>query len=290
MKVRKQILSLLIFVVSLLPYWLIFCLADIFYFFLYHVFKYRRKIVFNNLLLAFPEKNDYERKTIEVKFYRFLADLILESLKLRTISAKTVKKRFTLKNEKLVHDYLENGQPILGLTAHYGNWELGLHRLSLMTKHPVLVIYKPLSNKVFEDVYYKIRSRFNARLVPMKRTLRAIMKVKDQPHITMFVSDQTPTLQESHYFTSFLGQTTLVFEGIEKVAKKMNFPVVYCHVDRLRRGHYQCTFELLMDKPLEAEPYHLTNLHTQYLEDIIRKKPELWLWSHRRWKHKPHTE
>ncbi len=291
--IQKSFLSGIIWLFSLTPYWVLYRVADLLYLFFYYIFRYRRKVVRENLLLAFPEKSDNGRKKIEKKFYSFLADLLLESLKLRSISKKTVKKRFSLSNEELIHRYLNQQTPVMCMTGHYGNWEFGLHRLSLMTNKPVLIVYKPLSNKIFESIYNAIRTRFHAVLVPMKQTLREILRYKDTPHISMFVSDQTPTLQESRYFTSFFGRPTLVFEGLEKIARKTNFPVVYCRIDRVKRGYYSCTFEPIMENPAGSAEHELTDLHTQHLEKIIRQKPELWLWSHRRWKHKaptPHDE
>ncbi len=274
--------------VSLLPFWAIYIISDTLYFILYYIVRYRRKVVAENLDIAFPKKTDGEKKKIARAFYHYLADMICETIKLSSISAKSVVKRFHLNNPELISNYLDEGRPVIGLTAHYGNWEMALHRLSILAgKHPALVIYRPLSNTYFEEIFNAIRSRFGAQLVPMKQTLRKILSYKDRPHISMFVSDQTPTRNESKYFASFFNHPTLVFLGAEKIARKTNFPVIYCHMDKRKRGYYECTFEILFDQPALTVDHEITSRHLHLLETTIRHRPELWLWSHRRWKHHP---
>lgn len=286
MNIGNRILSFLIGIVSLFPFWLIYILSDILFVLLYYVFGYRKWVVSENLFLTFPEKTRAERKNITKKFYKHLADVIMETIKMKAINADEVRKRIRLNNPQEVYQYLDNKQSVIGMTGHYGNWELGIHSLSLMIDNPVLIIYKPLTNKGFERIFNKMRSRFGAQMVPMRQTLRQILAHKDTPHMSMFLSDQTPTPAESNYFTTFLGQETLVFQGVEKIAKSTNFPVVYCHINRLKRGYYECTFTTLCMEPKNAEAHYITTKHVQFLENIIKQRPELWLWSHRRWKHK----
>src|SRR5699024_6685959 len=123
--------------------------------------------------------------------------------------------------------HIRRGVPVIGVTAHYANWELAIYRLSLMMKEiPQLIIYKPLNNEAFNQAHNKIRSRFGASLIPMKQILRHIVRLKNQPHISMFVADQAPTYQDSDYFMNFLNQATLVYTGTERIARLTKFPVV----------------------------------------------------------------
>lgn len=287
MSLGNRILSFCILIVSLLPFWVLYAISDLLFIILYYLIGYRKKVVYANLSAAFPEKSTKEKKQIAKKFYIFLADMILETIKMRSISAKEVKKRITLINEQEVYRHFTQGSPVIGTTAHYGNWELGIHRLSLMTENPVLIIYKPLTNKGFENIFNSIRSRFHAQMVPMRQTIRQILAYKKQPHISMFLSDQTPVRSESDCFIPFLGQQTLVFLGMEKIAKSTGFPVVYCHIDRIKRGYYACTFTTLFEEPQLTKNQEITISYHDLLEQYINEKPELWLWSHRRWKHKP---
>jgi len=271
----------------LLPFWALYVVADVIYFFLYYIAKYRRKVVSKNLSLSFPNKSQEDRDKIERKFYKSLADIIVENVKMRTMSASQSKKRLKLLNPELPLSYLNNEQSIIFATGHYANWEWGIHSLSLMTEKPALIIYKPLSNKKFGEIYNKMRSRFGAIMVPMKQTLRKIIEYKDRPHTSVFLGDQTPARSESNYFIPFLNQETLVFKGIEKIATKTNYPVIYCHIDRVKRGYYTAKFTLLTDEPSKLPKNEITKIQNQFLEKIIYTKPELWLWSHKRWKHKP---
>jgi len=284
---RKSILSALIWTLSLLPFWALYLISDLLFLILFYIIGYRKKIVYTNLKNSFPEKSDQERHQIAKKFYRYLPDIFVEAIKMRTISKKQVIKRIELLNEEEVNRHFEAGKSVIGVTAHYANWELGIHRLSLMTEYPKLIIYKPLNNKDFDDIYNQIRTRFGATMVPMKQILRHIVKLKNQLHISMFVADQTPLYQDSDYFMDFLNQEALVYTGTERIAKMTGNPVVFCHVGRKKkRGYYFCKFTTLAETPAMYAEHEIIELHNRFTEQIIREKPEYWLWSHNRWKRK----
>lgn len=281
-----SILSFFIYLLSLLPFRVLYALSDLGYVLLYHIIGYRKAVVFKNLRNAFPEKSEDERRQIARRFYRFLPDLLVEAIKMRSISADQVEKRMMMYQTEELERHFRAGKGVIAVTAHYGNWELGIHRISLFTEHPALIIYKPLNNKSFDTVYNGIRSRFGAIMVPMKLTLRKIIAYRHQPHISVFVADQTPGRSDSHYFINFLNQKTPVYTGVEKIARATGFPVVFCHIDRVKRGHYCCKFTTLVEEPATVPVHGITDIHNKFTEDIIRRKPELWLWSHRRWKTK----
>ncbi|MBK1439228.1 lysophospholipid acyltransferase family protein [Parapedobacter sp. ISTM3] len=284
---KSSIVSFFVYLISLLPFWVLYAFSNVLYLLLYYVIGYRKAVVYENLRNAFPEKTDSERRQIARKFYRFLPDLIVEAVKMRSISAEAVEKRIVIHQKEELERHFRAGKGVIGVTAHYANWELGIHRLSLLTENPVLIIYKPLHNQTVDLIYNAIRGRFGATMVPMKQTLRKIIAHRQQPHISIFVADQTPMYKDSNYFIPFLNQDTLVYTGAEKIAKMTNFPVVFCHIDRIRRGHYSCTFTTLVENPAEVPGHGITDIHNKFTEDIIRRKPEWWLWSHRRWKRKP---
>jgi len=284
---KSSVLSFFVYLISLLPFWMLYALSDVLYVLLYHVVGYRKGVVYENLRNAFPDKTHEEHRRIARRFYRFLPDLIVEAIKMRSISAKEAERRIVIYGMEELERHFAAGKGVVGVTAHYANWELGIHRLSLLTPNPVLIIYKPLQNKAVDKIYNAVRSRFGAIMVPMKQTLRKIVAYRQQPHISIFVADQTPMRKDSDYFIRFLNQDTLVYTGAEKIAKMTNFPVVFCHIDRLRRGHYCCTFTTLVENPAEVPGHGITDIHNAFTEDIIRRKPEWWLWSHRRWKRKP---
>jgi KDO2-lipid IV(A) lauroyltransferase len=274
-------------IISLLPFWLLYLISDLLYFFLYYIFKYRRKVVQTNLANAFPEKSQVERKGIEKRFYSFLADMMLESIKSISISPKELKKRYKFENLEVITKYLENGRSVIAVSGHYGNWEWGPLSIPSEFKNDVLVVYKPLSDKKFDFKINSIRSRFGAIMVSMKMTLRKVAEYKNIPHVLVLVGDQTPTREESQYFTTFLNQPTAVFLGIEKIAIKANNPIIYFTIKRIKRGYYKSVVKPLVEFPKNTKEYEITNAHTLELENLIREKPEYWLWSHRRWKFKP---
>lgn len=286
---KERIFYVIIYLFSLLPFWVMYRISDFLYVVLYYLIGYRKKVVFANLRNSFPEKSEEEIKKIAKKFYRYLPDIIVESIKLCSISKNQVLNRMELIDPDELFKHLDNGIFALGVTAHYANWELGIHRLSLMMgdKYPTLIVYKPLNNAVFNSIYNKIRSRFGAKMIQMKQILRHIVRMKDVPHISIFVADQTPTYQDSDYFMNFLNQDTLVYTGVERISKMTNHPVVYCFIGRKkRRGRYFCRFTTIVDNPQDYSPKEITHLHNRFTEKLIREKPEYWLWSHRRWKRK----
>ncbi len=281
----KNILYSVLWIISKLPFWMLYLISDFLYVFIYHVIGYREKIVLKNLRNSFPEKSEEEIAALTKKFYRYFPDIIVETIKMMSISEQEVLKRIELLNTDEVYRHFDAGKAVIGVTAHYCNWELGIHRLSLMTTNPRLIIYKPLNNKDFNQIFNNIRTRFGATMVPMKQILRHIVKLKSGPHISIFVADQTPLYQDSDYFMEFMNQDTLVYTGTERIAKMTNNPVVFCEIRRKsKRGHYYCKFTTLVEDPSVCAPYEITHLHNQFTERIINEEPQYWLWSHNRWK------
>lgn len=283
----KNILKLFFWILSKLPFGVLYLFSDALFFIIYYVFGYRKKVVFKNLRNSFPEKSENEINEIAKKFYKYFPDLIVESIKMASISKQEVIDKIEIINPQEVERHFEKGKAVIGVTAHYGNWELGIFSLSIMTDNPKLIIYKPLNNKTFNEVYNNIRTRFGATMVPMKQILRHIVKLRNVPHISMFVADQTPVYQESDYFMNFLNQEALVYTGTERIAKLTNNPVVYCHIGRKeKRGQYYCKFTTLIEDPSLYNEHEITNIHNQFTEKMIRENPSYWLWTHNRWKRK----
>ncbi|MFA5245737.1 MAG: lysophospholipid acyltransferase family protein [Pedobacter sp.] len=282
-----RIVSGLLFLISLLPFRILYLISDLLFLILYHLVGYRRKVVFNNLQNSFPEKSIAEIKTIEKRYYHYLADLIIESVKSFTISSEEIKKRFIFKNLSAITSYLEAGRSVIAVSGHYGNWEWASIAIAQQLQEDVLIVYKPLSNKRFEKLINAMRSKFGAILVPMKYTLRKLVEYKNKPYVLALIGDQTPPKEESNYFTNFLNQPTAIFLGVEKIALKYNNPIIYFNIKRIKRGYYECLIEPIVENPGLTRDFEITNLHTKELEKNIRLAPEFWLWSHKRWKFSP---
>jgi KDO2-lipid IV(A) lauroyltransferase len=251
---------------------------------------YRKNVVRENLANSFPEKTHADRLGIEKKYYRYLGDLIVESIKTLSISKKEVMRRMVpMDNQtnQLVADYFASGKSILGVAGHYCNWEMAALSCSMMTDQERLVVYKPLKNKVFDELFIKSRSRFGAELVAMKDILKKLVRTRDKRSFTILLSDQTPVQESVQYFTNFLNQPTAVFLGVEKLAKVLEAVVVYCNIKCVKRGYYSYNFITLTNEPKNTAEHEITNQHVAHLEQLIRDEPQYWLWSHRRWKFKP---
>lgn len=291
--IKKGISHLGIFflcVLSLLPLSVLYILADGTYLLLYFVFAYRRSVVRTNLLNALPDRTLHEIVIIEKRFYRYLSSLVFEIVKMSSISKHEIKRRFVFKNKEQVQEYLDRGQSVLICSAHYGNWEWGTLGIGLNFSADHYPIYKPLTNPTFDTWFKKVRSKFGNRLIAMRQTMRALQASKDKPSIFSFGNDQAPSKDESHYWTSFMHQASSVQLGIEKIAKRTNQPIFYFKVNVLKRGFYTVDCVPLCLNPAETTEFEITEMHTRFLEEIIRAKPEYWLWSHRRWKYKPKQE
>lgn len=246
---------------------------------------YRKGVITQNLQRSFPHKSAKEIKEISHRFYRHLAQYFVEVLKMFLLNTAFIQKRMKLQNQELIQRYYQEGKDVILVLGHYGNWEWGLLATSLMSEHEMVGIYKPLSAAFWDAQLKRIRSQFGATLVSKQESIRYLLKKGNKPRLIGVIGDQTPTKNEIDYWTSFLNQDTPVFSGTEKLAKKLNCPVVFVHIDKIKNGYYEMSFELITENPQAHPEGEITNLHTQKLEEKIIARPELWLWSHRRWKH-----
>ncbi len=280
-----------IYLISILPFRVLYFISTGLYGLLYYVLGYRKGVVMENLRKSFPEKNEEEIKGIAKRYYKYLCDLFLETFKTLTVSKETMLKHCYFNPQaKAVFDKLaaENKSIVL-VMGHLGNWEWAGNTFSLVNKHQLYVIYHPISNKYFDWLMYKMRTRFGTKLIAMKDTFREMLENREELNATAFIADQTPAPQNA-YWTTFLNQDTPVFKGTEMISRKVNYTVVYATVKRVKRGYYEMFAEVLCDNPKGTSDGEISELHTRKLEKDIREQPEVWLWSHRRWKHKRTNE
>lgn len=275
------------YTVTLLPMRALHLLSDLLWPFFYHVVKYRRKVVEKNLRNAFPEKSPEERVKIAKRFYRHLTDMILETLKAMHMTTKQISKRFSVPDTSLLDRFFSEGRDVVALGSHYNNWEWG-SALQLSSKHRVITIYKPLTDKNFDRFLQKIRTRFGLWVTPMNHIARDLVKCRSEKILTMsgFIGDQTPPPDDNAYWTTFLNQDTGFYRGAEKVAIKYDMAVVFIDIVKKKRSCYEVEYHLLSEHPREEEPNAIIARYAAKLEEVIRSKPEYWLWSHRRWKYK----
>ncbi len=275
------------YLITLLPLRVLYLFSDFFYIVLYYLAGYRRKVVAANLRNAFPEKSEAERKKIERRFYRHLSDLFAETLKVTHMSPRQISRRLTVRNLSLVDRLHKEERSVIGLCSHYNNWEW-LAGLQISTPYRLLTIYKPLTNKYFNQFILKLRTKFGLQASPMQNILRDLLKYRSEKILTMsgFIADQTPPPDENAYWTTFLNQETGFFRGAEKIALKYDMAVVFVNLTKIKRGFYELSWELISEHPGKEAPDFITSRYAEMLEAVIREKPEYWLWSHRRWKYK----
>lgn len=277
----------IIWLFTLLPFRLLYLFSDIIYFVVFDIVRYRRDIIFNNLKFAFPEKTDPELRKIAVLFQHHFCDTFIESLKTMHMSQNDLFERFKYKNPEIFDTYYKRDQSVVLISGHYGNWEW-LVNFQLIMKHRVLAIYKPLRSSQFDKLIKKLRKKFAGRadMIAMNDVLKVIIDQnrRNEKIITWFLGDQTPP-KDYPLWISFMNRETPFYSGPEKIARKFNHAVVFMNIDKVKRGYYEVEFIPLFDEPAKTKELEITRKHVETLEYFIRKKPELWLWSHRRWKH-----
>jgi KDO2-lipid IV(A) lauroyltransferase len=245
-------------------------------------------VVRENLRNSFPEKNKEELKKIETAYYRHLCDLFVETIKIIHLSPSEIKKRCRFNNLEILEDLSQKNKSFIGVLGHLGNWEWSINLPLFAPYYKVLAMYKPLSSKDFNNFYKELRSKYGAQPISMKESYKRMYDYSRNNIITAtaFISDQTPHKDEIHYWKTFLNQETPVFLGSENVAKKLNQAVLFFRMRKVKRGYYEFDIIPITENPETTELYEITNKHLLLLEETIKQQPEIWLWSHRRWKYK----
>ena len=280
----------LILPISLLPIRVLYFISDGLYLIVYRVIGYRKKVVMTNLQNSFPHLSPNEREAIARKFYHHLCDLVVESLKTFTVSLEDAKSRMQWVNLELINDYFDQGRPVLLAAGHYGNWELAAVTFDAFAKHHGIAIYKPLTNRYFDNKMIESRTKFGLGVMHNRMVKEEFERLKGQMTAVAFAIDQAPSAHSKPHWMTFLNQDTAVLTGLEKYAVQYNHPVIYIHITKPKRGHYRLTPELVCENPTETIANEITEKSTRILEADIKRAPEFWLWSHRRWKRQREAE
>ena len=271
---------------SWLPLSILYVLSDFFYLVLYKGFKYRQKVVRNNLMNSFPGKSIEEIIKIEQKFYSHFCDLIVESIRLFSISERELGQRCTLLNPEILDQFYDRKKSLIIVAGHYNNWEMAATILGTRVKHHLVGIYTPMSNRFYDNKFLKSRQRFGLEMISKKLVKEGFEENKELLTGTLFATDQSPTYSKRVHWTRFLNQTTPVLLGAERFSREYDFPVIYAYLKKTRRGYYEMEFALLENNPVKTQDGEITERHTRWLEKQIRETPQYWLWTHKRWKRK----
>ncbi|APY00560.1 KDO2-lipid IV(A) lauroyltransferase [Lacinutrix venerupis] len=276
-----------LWLISILPFKLLYAFSDFVFIIVYRIFKYRKKVVKQNLRLVFPEKSKDEIEEITRKFYHHLCDMIFESIKSMTISEKEMRKRFTFTDLDILQNFEKKNRSLILMCAHYASWEW----IFILQKHVNYTgfgIYKRLSNKYFDALVKRIRARYNSYLITTKETVSTLSASKAKGELSMsgFASDQSPKIDKAHHWQNFMGIKVPVHTGAEMIAKKLDMSVVFFGTKRLKRGYYQTGFKILAENPNDYKNYEITDAFLKIVEQQILEAPEFYLWTHKRWKHR----
>lgn len=276
-----------LWLISILPFRLLYLFSDGIYILIYHIIGYRKKTVKENLHLVFPDKSNKEIKTITKTFYHHLCDMIVESIKSMTISEAEMKKRFVIKNVDQILELEKENKSIVLMCGHYASWEW-IFILQRYINHKGYAIYKRLANKYFDALVKRIRAKYNSYLITTKETFTVLMAAKKKGELTIngFAADQSPKHDKAFHWQEFMNIKVPVHTGAELLAKKLDMAVVFLKVKKLKRGYYEATIETITKTPREFKDYDITDIFLKRLEAQIYEAPEHYLWTHKRWKHR----
>ena len=285
MKFLHAIVHVFFYIISLIPLRVLYLLSDCMTFLFYHVFKYRRSVVMENLLIAFPEKSEKEREKIARDFYQNIADSLVETFKMLSASDRMIEKMFIV-DHAVLGSLLDTDKKIQIHTMHNFNWEVVNLGISKNFKLPFLGVYQPLKNQYFEKLFSTIRSRYGTVLIPATDFKNNFLPFHNKQYIIALVADQNPKRIAQSWWVDFFGVPTAFTKGPEKAARLSNNRIVFGTFFKLKRGVYSFSAEVVTDDPASMQPGELTLKYVDYVQRCIRERPANYLWSHRRWKHR----
>ncbi len=266
---------------SKLPLSILYVFSDLLYVVIRHGFKYRVDIARNNLRNSFPAKTEKEIEKLLNGFYSNLADLIIESIKLLSISKEELNRRVTVKNLEIVLSYFENQTSMLLTACHQFNWEWMVTSGRTHTPYAFTSVYRPLNSEFFNRLMIAVRTRFNGKLISNKQLIDDLNGHKEVAAYSM-VMDQVSS--KYHFWTKFLNQDTVFDTSIDYHAKTFQLPVIYPKLQKLRRGYYSIELIPIGEPPYSESPELLPKFISEVEQSIV-EQPETYLWTHRRWKY-----
>ncbi|MDR2979196.1 MAG: lysophospholipid acyltransferase family protein [Bacteroidales bacterium] len=284
----RLLFYIILYPFSWLPLKALYAISYLFYLIIAKVVEYRKAVINQNLRNSFPEKSEDEIDEIRDRFYKYLSEIAAEMIKMLSISRKQLVRRYRCVNPEIVDNYYDDGKSVILMSSHYNNWEWMVLGLDMFFKHYGVGVGAPNSNKVFEKLINRARTRYGTEVIFANKIREAFScrKQNDIHTSYMMLSDQSPGNPEKSFKARFLNQPTAVIYGAEHFALKYNLPVIYYEVIKIKRGYYELHFTLIIEKPISTSYGEITTEYLRLLEKTIQKQPEYWLWSHKRWKHK----
>lgn len=277
----------ILYLISILPFRLLYIFSDFVYFLIYYIIGYRKKVVRANIAMALPHLSEQERLIIEKKSYKHLCDMFLEMIKTMSISEKEIQKRFVFSNLEIIKELEKEEKSIALMCAHYASYEWVIS-MNGYVSFQGFAIYKKINNPYFDKLVKKIRSRFKAYLITTKETRSVIEQNESNGNYAIygFASDQSPQVKPQTYWSKFMGIEVPVYIGAEVLSKKYDMNVVFLKVKKVKRGFYEAEMELLSDDVQKVPDFQITEQFLRKVEQQIIEAPEYYLWTHKRWKHR----
>ena len=276
-----------LWIISKLPWRLFYTLSTFIYLLVYYIVRYRRKTVRENLTLVFPEKTNQEIQKIEKQFYKHMCDMFLEMIKTLSISEEELVKRFKIIDPHTVQEFEKRGRSIMVLFGHYASYEWSIAAYFTLNL-PIAGVYKKIKNKYFDRLVHRMRNRFDAKLITSSRAMKEITKDIEKGRVCAYglVSDQSPKIYNATYWTDFMGIKVPAFMGGEVLAKRLEMPVMFLKVEKVKRGYYQAKFVPITEDASKCGDYFVVKTYLKMLEEQIKEQPQYYLWTHKRWKHR----
>lgn len=274
----------LLYLLSLLPFRILYLISDVACFLLFKIAGYRKAVVMSNLQHAFPEKSAAAQKQIAEKFYRNFVDNWIETIKLISISQKALNKRIS-GNLQVLETLHASGKSVQSNMGHFFNWEIMTLYTGIHQPYTFLTVYLPQSNKIMNRLIIYIRSRWGNPQIASTEMARAIIPWRKKQYLLALGADQSTPNVSNAYWLYFLNRPAPFAKGPEKFARGQNIPVVMMTTTKPKRGHYHFNYFLLSEDTAALPDGALIRRYVRHLENNIRLQPEIYLWSHRRWKH-----
>ena len=276
----------LLWLISILPFRLFYFFSDFVFFVLYYVVGYRKRVVSENLVRAFPGKSKKELKKIKKEFYRHMCDMFLEMVKTLNLSKEELKERYKIIIIEVLQDLVKD-KSVLIVCSHYANWEWNVS-INNYVNAKGYAVYQKIGNSYFDDLIKKIRAKWNTTLITQQETVKTVYRNVQNGIISAYgmVSDQSPQVKRAQYWSEFMGVKVPIFNGPESMARKLDLAVVFLKVSKVKRGYYQAEFIPITTSGKQTKKHQITDQFLRLTEDQIREKPEYYLWTHKRWKHR----
>ena len=276
----------LLWLISILPFRLLYVLSDVFYGLVYYIIGYRKKVVLENLKLALPDKTEQDILAIRKRFYHHLCDMMFEAIKSITISEAEMQKRYVFTNVEEIYKLEQENRSIILFMGHYASWEW-IFILQTQVKHKGYAVYKRLSNRYFDALVKRIRAKYNSHLITTKETFPKLIHAKRNNELTLngFVFDQSPKLKKALHWQNFMGKEVPVHVGAEVLAKRLDMVTLFLKVKKVKRGYYEANFTDIIRNANDYNDFELTDIYLKRVEEQIIEAPEYYFWTHKRWKH-----